>query len=91
MLEAPPSEQLKIGTHASRALFAGGKFYIGAVKNHVHIGFAINGLNEEEIGLFEGSGKTMRHVKNHSLEDIDGKKIAKLTEIVNRKTVCKPC
>ncbi len=26
--------------------FAGGKFYIGAIKNRVHVGFAINGLNK---------------------------------------------
>ena len=43
--------------------FAGGKFYIAAMKNRVHVGFAITGLNKEEISLFEGSGKTMRRIK----------------------------
>ena len=71
--------------------FAGGKFYIGAMKNRVHVGFAINGLNKEEIGLFEGSGKTMRHIKIHSLEDIDEKKLVKLIKMVDRKTTCNPC
>ena len=58
--------------------FANGKFYIAAMKNRVHVGFAINGLNEEEIGLFEGSGKTMRHIKIHSLDEIDKEKLVKL-------------
>jgi len=71
--------------------FAGGKFYIAAMKNRVHVGFAINGLDKEEIGLFEGSGKTMRHIKIHSLEDIDEKKLEKLIKLVDKKTICKPC
>ncbi|MFH1012947.1 MAG: DUF5655 domain-containing protein, partial [Thermoplasmatota archaeon] len=36
--------------------FAGGKFYIAAMKNRVHVGFAITGLNKEEIRFFEGTG-----------------------------------
>ena len=71
--------------------FAGGKFYIAAMKNRVHVGFAINGLNKEEIGLFEGSGKTMRHIKIHSLEDIGEEKLVKLIKLVDKKTICKPC
>ena len=71
--------------------FEGGKFYIAAMKNRVHVGFAINGLDKEEIGLFEGSGKTMRHIKIHSLEDIDEKKLVKLIKLVDKKTICKPC
>ena len=71
--------------------FGEGKFYLGAMKNRVHVGFAINGLSKEEIGLFEGSGKTMRHIKIHSLEDIDEKKLVKLIKLVDKKTICKPC
>lgn len=70
---------------------AGGKFYIAAMKNRVHVGFAINGLNKEEIGLFEGSGKTMRHIKIPSLKDIDEEKLVKLIKIVDKKAICKPC
>ncbi|UCB59556.1 MAG: DUF1801 domain-containing protein [Thermoplasmatales archaeon] len=65
-----------------------GKFYIAAMKNRVNIGFAINGLSKEEIGLFEGSGKTMRHIKIHSLEDIDEKKPVKLIKLVDKKAIC---
>jgi len=71
--------------------FAGGKFYIGAIKNRVHVGFAINGLNKEEIGLFEGSGKTMRHIKIHLMEDIDEKKLIKLIKLVDQKSICNQC
>lgn len=71
--------------------FAGGKFYIAAMKSRVHIGFAITGLNEDEISLFEGSGKTMRHIKIPTLESIDEKALVKLIELVDKKAVCKPC
>lgn len=43
--------------------YASGKFYIAAMKNCVHVGFAIAGLNNDEIAFFEGNGKTMRHIK----------------------------
>lgn len=65
-------------------VFADGKFYLGAIKNRVHVGFAINGLSKEEIALFEGSGKTMRHIKIHSLEDIDEEKLVKLIKLVEK-------
>ena len=71
--------------------FAGEKFYIAAMKNRVHVGFSINGLSNEEIGLFEGSGKTMRHIKIHSIEDIDEKKLVKLIKLVDQKSICNPC
>ena len=71
--------------------FTDGKFYIGAMKNRVHVGFAINGLSKEEIGLFEGSGKTMRHIKIHTLEDINEKKLVKLIKLVDKKTICSQC
>lgn len=71
--------------------FAAGKFYIAAMKDRVHVGFAITGLNEDEISMFEGSGKTMRHIKIYTLEDVDKKKLVKLIEMVDKKAVCKPC
>ena len=71
--------------------FAEDKFYIAAMKNCVHVGFAINGLSKEEIALFEGSGKTMRHIKIHSLKEIDEKKLVKLIKLVDKKAICNPC
>src|SRR4030043_928960 len=73
------------------AVFAEKKFYIGALKNKVHFGFAINGLSEEEKALFEGQGKFMRHIKIQTLQDIDEKRLIKLIRLVNEKVVCKPC
>ena len=71
--------------------FAGGKFYMVALKNHVNVGFGITGLNKDEIKLFEGTGKTMRHIKIHSLEEIDKKKLLNLIELVNKKAICNRC
>ena len=70
--------------------YSEGKFYIAAMKNRVHVGFAITGLNKDEISLFEGSGKTMRHIKIPTLEDIDQKKLVRLIELVGKKAICKP-
>jgi len=65
-----------------------GKFYIGAMKNRVHVGFAITGLSKDEISLFEGCGKTMRHIKISAVEDINEKTLVKLIEMVNKKAIC---
>jgi hypothetical protein len=89
VLKTLPGCEEKIGWGV--IVFAGGKFYLAALKYRVHIGFAINGLNKGEISLFEGSGKTMRHVKIHSLEEIDEKKIVKLIKLVDKKSVYLPC
>jgi hypothetical protein len=66
-------------------VYAGGKFYIAAMKNRVHVGFAITGLSNAEIDMFEGTGKTMRHIKIFSLEDIKEEKIVEMIHIVNNK------
>ena len=71
--------------------FGAGKFYIAAMKNRVHVGFAITGLSKDEVSLFEGSGKTMRHIKIPSLENIDEKMLVKLIKMVDKKAVCKSC
>jgi hypothetical protein len=71
--------------------FASGKFYVAAMKNRVHVGFAITGLSENEIGPFEGKGKTMRHIKILTLESIDKNRLVKLIEMVDKKAICKPC
>ena len=62
-----------------------------SMKNRVHVGFAINGLNKEEISMFEGSGKIMRHIKINSLDDIEVNKLVQLIKMVDKKAICKPC
>ncbi len=72
-------------------VYDGGRYYIGAVRHGVNFGFAISGLNKEEVGRFEGSGKTMRQIKVESLKDIDEKKLAELIKLVKKKASCKGC
>jgi len=71
--------------------FEDGKFYIAAMRNRVHIGFAVTGLSDEEIGLFEGNGKTMRHIKVPTIESINRESLVKLIKMVDKKAICKPC
>ena len=69
-------------------VFGKDKFYMAVIKDRVHIGFAITGLSKEEIAVFEGSGKTMRHIKIHSMDEIDEEQIKKLIRLVDEKAVC---
>jgi hypothetical protein len=59
-----------------------GKCYIVALKDHVNMGFSIKGLSKKELELLEGAGKMMRHIKFHSLKDINEEQIAKLLRLV---------
>jgi len=60
-------------------------FYIVALKNHVNLGFSIEGLRKEEIELLEGTGKTTRHLKIFTVKDIDEDKIQKLLTMIKNK------
>jgi hypothetical protein len=71
--------------------YAAGKFYVAAMKTRVHVGFAVTGLTKDEISLFEGSGKTMRHIKIPTLKDVDEKKLVNLIKMVDKKATCQPC
>ena len=62
-----------------------GKYYIVALKTHVNLGFSLKGLSKEEIELFKGGGKTMKHIKLYSLKEIDEKEIVKLLRMVEKK------
>ncbi len=61
-----------------------GKYYIVALKDHVNIGFSIQGLTKEQIGLFDGGGKTTKHIEIKDLKDIDEKRIVKLLKMVKK-------
>ncbi len=58
------------------------KYYIVGLKDHVNIGFFIEGLSAEDISLFEGKGKLARHIKIYSFDEIDENKILNLLKIV---------
>ncbi len=65
--------------------FGGGKFYIVALKDHVNLGFSLEGLSEAEVGLLRGSGKTMKHIEIVELGDIDEKGIIQLLQLIDNK------
>jgi hypothetical protein len=71
--------------------YSSGKFYIAAMKNCVHVGFAITGLSNDEIAFFEGNGKTMRHRKIPTTNSIDKIQLAKLIRMVEQKATCEIC
>ncbi len=80
-------EEMKWGA----IVYDDGRYYIGVVTHGVNLGFAVGGLDKEEIEQFEGSGKTMRHIKIISPSDIDEQKLVKLIKMVHEKVICEPC
>jgi len=73
-------EEMKYGVP-----YYGNNYYIVALKNHVNLGFSISDLTSEEIRLFEGTGKTTRHIKIKSQENIDEEYIKRLLRLVKAK------
>ena len=69
----------------------GKKFYLVGLKDHVNIGFSVQGLPKNDLELFEGKGKLMRHIKVFTVNEIDEKKITKLLKLVQRKSKCTEC
>ncbi|NBC64075.1 MAG: hypothetical protein GVY07_00255 [Bacteroidetes bacterium] len=51
--------------------YAGGKFYIVALKGHVNLGFSLKDLREKKHQMLKGSGSTMKHLEFLTLDDID--------------------
>jgi len=75
-------EEMKWGV----PVFAEGKFYIVALKDHVNLGFSVAGLTKEEITLFDGGGKTMKHIEIKAINDIDEDRTMNLLKLVGEKT-----
>ena len=61
-------------------------FYLVGLKHHVNVGFAIKNLSSEELALFQGRGKLMRHVKIASLDDIDEGGLIRRIHLVTRSS-----
>ena len=74
------TEEMKWGT----PVYCRNKIYIGSFKKQVNLGFQIKGLTEEQVSLLEGTGKTMRHIKIHTLDEIDEEKIVKFIKFVSK-------
>jgi hypothetical protein len=63
-----------------------GRYYIVALKDHVNLGCAVQGLSENDLCLFEGKGKTMRHIKLYAIDDINEHEIVKLLKVAEKAT-----
>ncbi|MFA5309298.1 MAG: DUF1801 domain-containing protein [Dehalococcoidales bacterium] len=74
-------EEMKWGVPA----FAGGKFYIVGLKDHVNLGFSLEGLTKEDEKLFDGGGKTMKHIEVMSTDGIDESRIVELLKLVDKR------
>jgi hypothetical protein len=75
-------------TAMAEGLWYEGKFYIASFRDHVNLGVGINGLSKKEADLFDGKGKTMRHLKFYSIEDIKEKELINLIKITYKKSKC---
>lgn len=74
------TEEFKLGVP-----WYAGKFYIVGLKDHVNVGFCIDGLAKNELALLEGKGKLMRHIKIRTMDDLDEKALKKLLKLVDKK------
>jgi hypothetical protein len=79
-------EEMKVGVpcYGSTSEDPCGKYYIAALKDHVNLGFLLKGLTKQQQGLFEGSGKTMKHIKVYKVEEIDDEKIISLLKLIKQ-------
>ncbi len=80
------NEEMKVGVPCYGATKEEpcGKYYIAALKDHVNLGFSLKGLTQQQQGFFEGGGKTMKHIKVYSVEEIDEKKIIGLLKMIQQ-------
>lgn len=58
------------------------KYYLAGQKDHVNVGFSVEGLSEDKKNLFEGKGNFLRHIKLYSLDDVDETKLVELLKAV---------
>jgi uncharacterized protein YdhG (YjbR/CyaY superfamily) len=64
------------------------KFYIVALKDHVNLGFSVQGLSNNEMEILQGKGKLMRHLKFYTEADVEDAKVEKMVKLVAEKTNC---
>jgi uncharacterized protein YdhG (YjbR/CyaY superfamily) len=75
-------EEMKWGVPA----FANGNYYIVALNDHVNLGFSLKGLTKEDEKLFDGGGKTMKHIQVANLAEIDENRIVELLKLVEKRS-----
>lgn len=59
-----------------------GKYYLVGLKDSVNLGVCITGMPKEQLSNFQGKGKLMRHLKFHSVKDINEKQVVKLLKLI---------
>ena len=67
------------------------KYYLAGLKDSVNLGFSIKGLQASDLKLFKGTGKTMRHIKIRSVDEINKANIVKLLKLVDKKAERASC
>ena len=72
-------EEMKMGVP-----WYGGSFYLVALKDHVNMGFCFGGSLKKHAKELEGSGEYMRHIKFHSLQEVNEEKIVRLMKATDR-------
>jgi len=82
LLEAIPSlnEKMEYGVMCYDDLY-----YIANLPKQINMGFSIIGLAPEEVKLFQGTGKTMRHLKFENINSIDKEELIKIIKLVRNK------
>lgn len=85
ILELDPNavEVVRLGDKASTfgvgpKKMSEGYAYVLPHKKWVNLGFYKGALLEDEHGLLEGTGKKLRHIKMHSLEDVNRPEVQEL-------------
>jgi len=74
-------EEMKWGVPA----YGNGRYYIVALRDYVNLGFSLNGLTKEDNILFDGGGKTMKHIEITALKNIDKKRIVSLLKLIEKR------
>jgi hypothetical protein len=82
LIEAIPSlnEKMEYGVMCYNDLY-----YIANLPKQVNMGFSIIGLAPEEVKLFQGGGKTMRHLKFENIDSIEKEGLVKIIKLVRDK------
>lgn len=60
-------------------------YYIANLPKQINMGFSIIGLAPEEVKLFQGTGKTMRHLKFQNIDSVDREELVEIIRLVRDK------
>jgi len=70
VVEVPWPKQKIIGYGVGPKKMSEHYCYIGAFKEHVNLGFYYGAILPDPLGLLEGTGKSLRHIKVITLEAV---------------------